>query len=127
MKSREFLSSLFLAAQLGSAVAYAHEGHNHHKDQGVHAAADSTNSATRVAVKLFQFQPERTQVGVGSTVTWINEDEIYHSVTAAQKEAGFDAQLEGKGKSFSFTFMEPGIFTYHCDRHEHMRGEIEVR
>ena len=44
-----------------------------------------------------------------------------------KKGGGFDASLDGKGKSFSFTFSQPGIYTYYCDRHEHMRGEIEVR
>jgi plastocyanin len=35
--------------------------------------------------------------------------------------------LDGKGKSFSFTFSQPGTYTYYCERHEHMRGEIEIR
>jgi plastocyanin len=83
-----------------------------------------------VTVKLFQYQPGRIQVKAGTTVTWMNEDEIFHTVTAGEpdkKGGGFDAALDGKGKSFSFTFSQPGIYTYYCDRHEHMRGEIEVR
>ena len=63
----------------------------------------------------------------GTTVIWLNDDEIFHSITADKKESGFDAPLDGKGKSFSFTFTQPGIYSYYCDRHEHMRGEIEVR
>ena len=83
-----------------------------------------------VTVKLFQYKPERIKVKAGTTVTWVNEDEILHTVTAVapeKKGGGFDAPLDGKGKSFSFTFSQPGIYTYYCDRHEHMRGEIEVR
>ena len=83
-----------------------------------------------VTIKLFQYQPGRIQVKAGTTVTWMNEDEIFHTVTAVAPEkqgGGFDASLDGKGKSFSFTFSQPGIYTYYCDRHEHMRGEIEVR
>jgi plastocyanin len=83
-----------------------------------------------VTIKLFQYQPGRIQVKAGTTVTWMNEDEIFHTVTAIagdKKGGGFDASLDGKGKSFSFTFSQPGIYTYYCDRHEHMRGEIEVR
>jgi len=66
-------------------------------------------------------------VKAGTTVIWLNDDEIFHSITADKKESGFDAPLDGKGKSFSFTFTQPGIYSYYCDRHEHMRGEIEVR
>ena len=86
--------------------------------------------AVNVTIKLFQYQPGRIQVKAGTTVTWINEDDIFHTVTAVAREgkgAGFDAPLDGKGKSFSFTFSQPGVYTYYCDRHEHMRGEIEVR
>ena len=63
----------------------------------------------------------------GTTVTWINDDEIVHTVTLDDKEKSFDAALDGKGKRFSFTFTQPGTYAYYCDRHEHMRGEIEVR
>ena len=86
--------------------------------------------AANVTIKLFQYQPGRIQVKAGTTVTWMNEDEIFHTVTAVAEEGkggGFDAPLDGKGKSFSFTFSQPGVYTYYCDRHEHMRGEIEVR
>ena len=88
------------------------------------------SAAAKVTIKLFQYQPGRIQVKAGTTVTWMNEDEIFHTVTAGEpeKEGGrFDAPLDGKGKSFSFTFSQPGIYSYYCDRHEHMRGEIEVR
>jgi plastocyanin len=83
-----------------------------------------------VTIKLFQYQPGRIQVRTGTTVTWLNEDEIFHTVTAVAeggKDGGFDGCLDGKGKSFSFTFSQPGVYSYYCDRHEHMRGEIEVR
>jgi plastocyanin len=92
--------------------------------------ATESPGAANVTIKLFQYQPGRIQVKAGTTVTWLNEDEIFHTVTAVAREGkggGFDAPLEGKGKSFSFTFSQPGVYSYYCDRHEHMRGEIEVR
>jgi plastocyanin len=84
-------------------------------------------SGSNVTIKLFQYQPRRIEVQAGTTVTWVNEDEIFHTVTTEKRERGFDAPLDGKGKKFTFTFSQPGIYTYYCDRHEHMRGEIEVR
>jgi len=85
-----------------------------------------SETATSVMVKLFQYQPGRIQVKAGTTVTWVNEDEIFHTVTLEKQDGGFDAPLDGKGMSFSFTFTQPGTYSYYCDRHEHMRGEIEV-
>jgi plastocyanin len=79
-----------------------------------------------VSIKLFQYQPGRMLVKAGTTVTWVNEDEILHTVTAEKKNGTFDAPLDGRDKRFSFTFSQPGTYAYYCDRHEHMRGEIEV-
>ena len=61
-------------------------------------------------------------------MTWVNEDEIFHTVTSGEENSSFDTgpwTVKGR-KSFSFTFSQPGIYTYGCDRHEHMRGEIEA-
>jgi plastocyanin len=110
----------------------AHEGHDHGKaksgnDRGRQAAASPSPTHPSVAIKLFQYQPARLQVAAGTTVTWVNEDDIFHSVTADKIDPGFDAPLDGKGKSFSFVFSQPGAYAYHCERHEHMRGEVEVK
>lgn len=80
-----------------------------------------------VTIRLFQFQPGRIEVRPGAAVSWVNEDEILHTVTAEKKENGFAASLDGKGTSFSFTFAQPGMYRYFCERHEHMRGEVLVR
>ncbi len=116
---------------VGSLPALAHEECDDAPEAATVAAQNGESrvagSQTAVTVKLFQYQPGRIQVKAGTTVTWVNEDAILHTVTADKKHGGFDAPLDGKGKRFSFTFMQPGTYAYHCDRHEHMRGEIEVR
>lgn len=128
---------IFMAVILtGSATLLAHEECDDVPTAKVASAergetgGSQAQAGSSVTVKLFQYQPGRIQVQAGTTVTWLNEDEIFHTVTAGEpdkKGGGFDAALDGKGKSFSFTFSQPGIYTYYCDRHEHMRGEIEVR
>ena len=132
MKPNGTLFALFTAACLAvSGAAVAHEECDDGEPSGQHAvkpaqvSAPQKPSSAQITVKLFQYQPGRTQVKTGTTVTWVNEDEIYHSVTADKN--GFAAPLDGKGKSFSFTFDQPGLYSYFCDRHEHMRGEIEVK
>ncbi len=98
---------------------------NHHAVKPAQPAPGQKPSGAQIAVKLFQYQPGKTQVKAGTTVTWVNEDEIYHSITADKNR--FAAPLDGKGTSFSFTFDQPGVYSYFCDRHEHMRGEVEVK
>ena len=110
----------------------AHNGHDHgRKNNTASTARDGialaqSGARSSVAINLFQYQPGRVQVAPGTTVTWVNEDDIFHSVTADKRDLGFEASLDGKGKSFSFTFSQPGTYAYHCERHEHMRGEIDV-
>jgi plastocyanin len=95
---------------------------------------ESGNSAHQEVVKItiqtFQFKPAKLEVKSGTQVTWINEDDIRHTVTSGdpeKRDGRFDAPLAGKGKSFSFTFSQPGTYSYFCERHDHMRGEIQVR
>jgi plastocyanin len=132
MNPRNTLVSLWSAMLLAvSATALAHEECDDLVATGqpvakpAQASPPQKPAGSRVAIKLFQYQPGKTQVSAGTTVTWVNEDEIYHSVTADKN--GFAASLDGKGKSLSFTFDRPGLYSYFCDRHEHMRGEIEVK
>ena len=126
------LGVLSAALLVGSHPASGHEGHEHSRNRifamaGSETAAPSPAADTMVVIKLFQFQPAQLQVKLGTTVTWVNQDEILHTVTLNDKAGGFDAPLDGKGKQFSFAFTQPGVYRYYCDRHEHMRGEIEVR
>jgi len=55
-----------------------------------------------VAVKVFQFRPGRLDVKLGSSVTWVNQDDIDHTVTSGTPESPggrFDATLSGKGST----------------------------
>lgn len=94
------------------------------------AAATGDQGGSTVSIQTFQFKPAKLEVKVGTKVTWINQDDIRHTVTSGppeKKDDRFDAPLAGRGASFSFTFSQPGTYSYFCDRHEHMRGEIQVR
>ena len=48
------------------------------------------------------------------------------SGTPETPDGRFNSPLDGKGTTFSLTFTEPGTYTYFCNRHQHMRGEIRV-
>jgi plastocyanin len=126
---RNGLGILVAAILVASAAVWAHEECDEIEllEKPIADRPPQALAGSHVTIKLFQFQPGRIQVNTGTTVTWINDDEIFHTVTMEKKDGGFDAPLDGKGKSFSFTFKQPGIYSYYCDRHEHMRGEIEVR
>jgi len=82
-----------------------------------------------VTIQTFQFQPRVLEVPAGSRVTWANQDDIEHTVTAGtpeRRDGRFDTPLPGKGASFGVTLGQPGTYPYFCDRHQSMRGEIRV-
>jgi plastocyanin len=83
-----------------------------------------------VEVKLFQFRPGTLEVTLGSAVTWVNQDDIRHAVTAGTPEApggAFGAALAGRSATATVRFAVPGVYPYFCSRHPAMRGEIRVR
>jgi plastocyanin len=129
MKRYEIASGVLAAAMVFfSTAALAHEECDDEpsKPAAVAETAKQPTSAN-VTIKLFQYQPGQIEVKAGTKVTWVNEDEIFHTVTAEKSGSDLNGALDGKGKNFSYTFDRPGSFAYYCDRHEHMRGEIIVR
>jgi plastocyanin len=77
-----------------------------------------------VAIVDFAFQPMAIFVGVGETVEWTNTGNADHTVDSDTEI--FESGSIDPGRSYRYTFDEPGIFPYHCDIHPHMRGMVIV-
>jgi plastocyanin len=71
------------------------------------------------------FSPATLEVGVGDTVTWVNDDDTEHTVTA--NDGAFDSGTLAEGATFSFTFDTAGEFDYRCLFHDSMQGTVVVR
>ena len=95
---------------------------------GTLAAANPAGSGA-VTVKQFQFMPAELGVKAGNNVTWTNEDDILHTATSGtpgSPDGKFDGPMDGRGKSFSHVFDQPGRYPYFCNRHESMTGTVVV-
>ncbi len=84
---------------------------------------------TQVEMSGSRFEPDDLAVRPGTTVTWVNQDDRDHTVTA--DEGAWDSGLIPPGESFAYTFEQPGIYLYHCALHggpggEGMAGSISV-
>ena len=77
-----------------------------------------------VKIDNFTFNPQQITVKAGDTVTWVNHDDIPHTV-ASQTQAFRSKALDTDDK-FSFTFATPGNYPYFCALHPHMTGTIVV-
>lgn len=78
----------------------------------------------RVVIKNYMFKPETTTVKAGTTITFVNHDEIAHSVVA--DDGSFNTNLLEFGEKEEVTFDTPGTYTYHCEPHPNMTGTIVV-
>ena len=70
------------------------------------------------------FSPEELTINVGDTVTWTNDDDSPHTVTA--DDGQFDSGNMGEGATWSFTFTEAGTYDYKCNYHSSMTATITV-
>jgi amicyanin len=87
-------------------------------------AADSAPRTAKVEIKDMKYEPATLTVTVGTTVTWVNVDDMPHTVTDRNRvfrSAGLDTN-----DSFSYTFTTPGAFDYFCTIHPYMRGKVVV-
>ena len=63
--------------------------------------------------------------GTGTTVTWVNHDDVPHTVTANDKT--FASKALDTDDRFSHVFTTPGTYSYFCMVHPHMTGQIIVK
>jgi len=88
-------------------------------------AATSPAEAPRIGIAKFQFGPSTVTVPVGTTVTWVNQDDDAHTVTA--DDGRFSSAGLDHDEQFSYRFAAPGTYAYHCALHPHMTARIVVK
>jgi plastocyanin len=81
----------------------------------------------------FAFGPAELTVTPGTTVRWVNDADVFHTVTFAQSAAVrlpsgvFEATLGLAGETVAFRFDVPGVYAYYCEPHvEFMAGIVRV-
>jgi LPXTG-motif cell wall-anchored protein len=90
----------------------------------VFAPAASAQDDMTVSIQDFSFNPGQITVAPGTTVTWTNEGPSPHTTTA--DDGSWDSGTLQQGEDFSFTFDEPGTYTYHCSIHPDMTASVKV-
>jgi plastocyanin len=79
----------------------------------------------------YLYQPNTTQVKIGDSVSWTNDDDTLHTVTSGSgtdENAGafFDSGMMSTGKIFEHTFTTAGEYPYFCIVHPDMTGKVIV-
>ena len=89
------------------------------------APVPAAPAVQQVTIDNFTFTPANVTVAAGTTVTWINHDDVPHTVTANDKL--FTSKALDTDGTFSHTFTKPGTYPYFCAVHRHMTGQIIVK
>jgi amicyanin len=118
--SANTMRSAIVAAALGAATAavlaaVVLPGH-----------AQTAAPVSAVSIDNFTFTPPSLTVRAGTTVTWINKDDIPHGI-ASSNNAFTKSKALDTDDSYSFTFTTPGTYQYFCYVHPHMTGTIVVQ
>ena len=86
------------------------------------AVAEST---VEVTVDNFTFAPATITIEPGTTVKWLNRDDIPHTIV--EKSLTFRSKALDTDDSFSHQFDDIGVVDYFCSLHPHMTGRVIVR
>ena len=77
-----------------------------------------------IIVDNFTFSPTPLTVKTGATVTWVNHDDIPHSIVCpALKMKSHPMDTD---ETFAYRFEQEGTFDYICGLHPHMHGQVVV-
>jgi plastocyanin len=107
---RALIVAMLLGPVIGAMLAF-----------GAVAAQD----ANVVTIDNFSFTPKELTVAAGTTVKFVNHDDIPHTVV--DKKLSFRSKALDTDDAYSYTFATAGSFDYFCSLHPHMVGKIIVK
>jgi plastocyanin len=88
-------------------------------------APAGANGPAEVKIDNFSFMPGDITVAAGTTVTWVNHDDVPHTVRS------MDGTIKSKAldtdDKFSMTFDKPGTYEYFCSIHPKMTAKVVVK
>ncbi len=106
-----FLRGLVLAGSFASAASAA-------------SSPPLLPAVATVHVKDFKYNPTPLTVHVGDRVTFVNDDDEAHTVTADDKS--FDSEGLDTHGTWQHVFTKPGTVHYFCELHPYMKAIIIV-
>jgi plastocyanin len=92
---------------------------------GTRLAAAREPGDAEIIVDNFTFAPTPLLVKAGATVTWMNHDDIPHSIVCPMLK--MKSHPMDTDESFAFRFEQAGTYDYICGLHPHMHGQVVVQ
>jgi amicyanin len=83
------------------------------------------NAPVEVKIDKFNFMPGDLTVAAGTTVTWVNHDDVPHTVR--NNDGTIKSKALDTDDKFSMTFDKPGTYEYFCSIHPKMTAKVVVK
>ena len=90
-------------------------------------ARNAGPSPVKVSIANSVFEPKELIVTAGTTVTWVNADDVPHTVTSTASPPLFSSKTLDTDDKFSFEFKAAGTYDYFCKAHPYMTGKVVVK
>jgi plastocyanin len=81
-------------------------------------------AAAEIVIDNFTFAPTPLKVKAGTSVTWVNHDDIPHSIVCPNLKV--KSHPLDTDESFAYKFEQAGTYDYICGLHPHMHGQVVV-
>jgi len=88
--------------------------------------AKSAPAPVQVSIDNFSFGMTTLTISAGTTVTWVNKDDVPHTVVSSDKPRLFASPPLDTDEKFSYTFAKPGTYAYFCSIHPKMTAKVVV-
>jgi plastocyanin len=82
-------------------------------------------AANEIGIDNFRFAPSALTVPAGTTVVWINNDDVPHLIVNVENKFRQSPVLD-TGQRFQATLTKRGTYNYFCSLHPVMQGKIIV-
>lgn len=131
------LSFIIMVPPVGPQVSYSQTQPTGGESNSI-SNPTTANNTVMIISGSSEFSPFELKIPIGSSVTWINNDNQMHSVTSGtgpnDPDLGkyFNSGLQGptalirNGTSYEHQFNLGGEFVYFCQLHPNMTGTITV-
>jgi plastocyanin len=91
------------------------------------AVPASTPSPATVHIGNFTFSPAVIEVPVGTSLTWVNDDDAPHTVVGSDRDSPLKSAALDTDDHYAVVMSKPGTYHYFCSLHPHMTGTVIVK
>jgi plastocyanin len=84
-----------------------------------------SSEGNQIGIDNFKFAPTPLTIDKGTEVTWVNHDDIPHSIVL--NSLGVRSKAMDTAGSFTYKFDKSGTYFYVCGLHPFMQAKVVVK